>query len=384
VLVLHPSDEFYGADRMLLVVLESLSTLVEPLVVLPDDAAPGPLSEALHAIGIETRRLPLIVIRRRYATPSGLARLAWRSTQSVIGMARLARRWNADVIYSNTATIPIGGIVSWLVRRPHVWHIHEITQSPRWFARVVGLLSHVGRTRVVAISEAVAAWLDAGGSVDPTVLLNPAPDIPARPIPQSEPVRVLMMGRVNGWKGHDVFLDAAEALHAKGREAEFRLVGGPVPGRPEPYERVRARVARIDPTGSWLTFAGWSSKPLDEIAGSRIVVLPSTEPEPLNITALEAMAVGRPVVASRIGGLPEVVADGVTGILVEPRDPSSLANAIDRLLMDESLAEEMGRRGHERARDRHSVADYAAEWRHLIGQVAGWDPGAIGKSSGQA
>jgi glycosyltransferase involved in cell wall biosynthesis len=85
----------------------------------------------------------------------------------------------------------------------------------------------------------------------------------------------------------------------------------------------------------------------DLIARSACVVVPSRM-ETFGMVVLEAMALSRPVVASRTGGLPEIVEDGVTGLLAAPDDPQALAQAIVRMLKDPAAANEMGKRGHDR------------------------------------
>jgi glycosyltransferase involved in cell wall biosynthesis len=80
-----------------------------------------------------------------------------------------------------------------------------------------------------------------------------------------------------------------------------------------------------------------------------IFICPSEWPEPFGMVNVEAMAAGKPVIASRIGGIPEIVEDGITGLLVEPASPAALACAINRLLADKSLRQKMGEAGYERA-----------------------------------
>ncbi|MFL5681214.1 MAG: glycosyltransferase, partial [Chloroflexota bacterium] len=85
-----------------------------------------------------------------------------------------------------------------------------------------------------------------------------------------------------------------------------------------------------------------------------VAVLPSYR-EAQGLTILEAMALSRPVVASNVGGIPEVVEDGRTGLLVPPHDPDALAAAISRLLTDHSYADMLGRAGHDNVHDRFCV-----------------------------
>jgi glycosyltransferase involved in cell wall biosynthesis len=80
----------------------------------------------------------------------------------------------------------------------------------------------------------------------------------------------------------------------------------------------------------------------------RIALVPSLVPEAFGIVAIEAMSIGRPVIASRTGGLPDIVVDGETGLLVPPGDPNALRQAIERLIADRDLRECMGRAGRRR------------------------------------
>jgi len=104
-----------------------------------------------------------------------------------------------------------------------------------------------------------------------------------------------------------------------------------------------------------VTFHGQVADVADAMASMDAVVIPSTWEEPFPYAALEAMALGRPIIASRIGGLPEVVQEGVTGTLFNPGDSADLAGAIGRLMADRQAAEAMGRRGRELHRAEYTV-----------------------------
>jgi glycosyltransferase involved in cell wall biosynthesis len=370
VLVVHPSDELYGADRILLRVLDAISGLVEPVVVLPADVMPGALSAALHERGIRVERVPLPILRRRYSSPLGIILTAGRGVVGLVSLWRIGRRERVAVVHSNTAAVLIGPFVATLLRVPHVWHIHEILERPRWLGRAVARATRLHTARVVAISGAVRKRLEADGGRVSDVFLNPAPSWDASP-PAGDPPTVLMIGRANGWKGHEVFMSAAELLHAGHPEARFRMVGGAVPGRPEPYEAMLAQAYSIDPDQKWLEVVGHVDEARSELERASIVVLPSTGPEPLNITALEAMALGRPVIASNVGGLPEVVDDGVTGKLVEPGDPKALAAAIACLLDDPVSCTRFAAAGRARVNQLFRADDYAAEWTSLYRDLLG-------------
>jgi glycosyltransferase involved in cell wall biosynthesis len=101
-------------------------------------------------------------------------------------------------------------------------------------------------------------------------------------------------------------------------------------------------------------FAGRRDDVPAVIASLDIVVLPSYR-EAQGVSLLEAMAQARPIVASRVGGIPEFVEDGVTGLLVPPRDPPALATALVRLLRDRGLGASLGRAAREVVRERYCL-----------------------------
>ena len=103
---------------------------------------------------------------------------------------------------------------------------------------------------------------------------------------------------------------------------------------------------------------------------SRLVVMPSLE-EPFGLVATEALACGVPVIASNRGGLPEIVKDGRTGMIVDPTNTKALARAIARLLDDEKLRERMGRLGRKDVQNKHSMSLHAQRLVGLYARVCG-------------
>jgi glycosyltransferase involved in cell wall biosynthesis len=106
--------------------------------------------------------------------------------------------------------------------------------------------------------------------------------------------------------------------------------------------------------GARVVFTGRRDDVPAVTAALDVAVLPSYR-EAQGLVILEAMALSRPVVASNVGGIPEMIEDGVTGLLVPPRDPPALAGAITRLLLDHPLADMIARAGHDLVHDRFCV-----------------------------
>ncbi len=161
--------------------------------------------------------------------------------------------------------------------------------------------------------------------------------------------RLLWVGRLSREKGLPSLLEALPRVLEGFPDAHLTLVGE---GEDEPGLRALAHGLGLDEA---VTFAGPCAH--DEVPGfladADLFVFPSLQ-EGLGIAALEAMAAGLPVVASSAGGIPEVVEDGETGLLVPPGDPAALAEAIRRILGDPPLAARLGAAGRRRAHERFS------------------------------
>ncbi|WP_395729535.1 glycosyltransferase family 4 protein [Nakamurella sp.] len=153
---------------------------------------------------------------------------------------------------------------------------------------------------------------------------------------------VTILAALRDFKGITHAIDAWPAVLAEQPTARLLLVGS---GEQEPA--LRAQVARLGLTGS-VVFAGMRSDVPEVLRGSDLVVLPSIYGENLPTVLMEAGGCGRPVVASDVGGISDIVADGETGLLVPPGDSPGIAAAILRLLADPDLRERMGQAGRRR------------------------------------
>jgi glycosyltransferase involved in cell wall biosynthesis len=226
-----------------------------------------------------------------------------------------------------------------------------------------------GADATIATSRAAAALVPGARVIYPGVPIPAESERVARRVPLSTdpPSRghdapiVGFAGRLVPIKGVDVLLRAAAALPG----VRLEIAGdGP--------ERARLEAMSVD-----ATFLGWRPTIDDALGRWDIFALPSRE-EAFGIAALEAMAAGLPVVASRVGGLPELVRSGLTGLLVRPDDPAALAGALAELVSDPSRRAAMGQAGRDRAATDFSVARMvaatAALYEELLGRRAAAAP----------
>jgi D-inositol-3-phosphate glycosyltransferase len=220
-------------------------------------------------------------------------------------------------------------------------------------ARIVGAVD-----RVVAATTVERAHLVQHHGADPsriavipcgvdTNLFLPGDQAAARAaLGLDDRPRLLYVGRLAPIKGLETLLDAMARLRVSGTQVHLSIVGGDADEPLNGHEgELRARLARLD-LGGAVTFVG--AQPQERLrawyVAADATVLPSHY-ESFGMVAMEAMACGIPVVASRVGGLQTTVRDGVTGLLVPESDPAALAGALDCLLEDPDLRFRLGREG---------------------------------------
>ena len=283
-----------------------------------------------------------------------------------------------DLVHSHTWYANLAGhLAKLLYEIPHVVTSHSLEPLRPWKAEQLGggyaLSSWAERTAVLAADAVIAVSagmradvLSAYPEVDPdrvhvvhngidTELFAPRRDdsvLRRHGIDPDRPI-VIYVGRITRQKGLPHLLSAARDL-----QADVQLVlCASAPDTPAIAEEVEQAVAALRTTHTdviWLRDQLARPDLVALLSGATVFVCPSVY-EPLGIVNLEAMACAIPVVASAVGGIPEVVVDGETGYLVgyDPRAPEQfdrgIAAALDRVLSDPAAAVEMGRRGRERA-----------------------------------
>ena len=172
---------------------------------------------------------------------------------------------------------------------------------------------------------------------------------------------LVVVGALEARKGQAVLLDAVARL----RNPRVRVLCA---GAGSLQEALRARCAALG-LSAQVVFLGRVDDVTTVLAAADVVVMPSLQ-EGLGVAAVEAMAAGRPVIASRVGGLPELLDEGMAGVLVPPHDPAALAVAIEGLLRDPARARALGAAGRERVRSRFTTAAMAeatlALYRRLV------------------
>lgn len=383
VLYLQSHAEIGGSDVSLLKMVENLDrSRFRPVVVLP---SPGPLSEEFERRGakvivsremlkLTTRKGRLYHLRFLANYPSAV----WR-IRRLIGGERI------DLVHTNTLHNLYGYLAARLAGRPHVWHVREIVVQSAAFRRLEVFLARHFADRIIAVSAAAAEMFRGEGGEHPPhlrVMWNGVDLSRFHPgnsglrirselgVPPGAPL-VGLVGRLDHCKGVDVFLRAAAMCRDEFPGARFVVCGGEVEGQEE-VARGAARLAGELGLGDAVSFTGWRYGPGDmpEVyAALDVLVSASIWPESFGLVLVEAMATGRPVVATDHGGPREVCAGGETALLVPPRDPRAMADAMLELLRDPPRAAAMGRAGRLRAEQLFDQRRHARELQLLYEEV---------------
>jgi glycosyltransferase involved in cell wall biosynthesis len=218
----------------------------------------------------------------------------------------------------------------------------------RWPSRALHRVLTAAADRLITISDALQRFVvDTEGAAPEKVrrvhygLDVPAPAAPTRR-PAGRPGRVIgVVGRLTVQKGHRYLLRALVRVRQKCDDVRLVMVGD------GPLAETLVGEARHLGVADIVEFMGHRNDAAALMSVFDVVVVPSLW-EGFGLVLLEAMAAGRPIIASRVSAIPEIVVDGETGILVPPADPESLSHAIVRLLDDADLADRMGRQGRAR------------------------------------
>jgi len=279
----------------------------------------------------------------------------------------------ADVVHGHSAKAGflvrlaafLTGRSSTCVFTPHGWSFWSAGGATgRLYLSYERLAARWCRTIITVSAEERDAGLAAGvGSAAGYLVIPNGVDL-ARFARTPEPVagRVLMVGRFARPKRHDLALRAFADVHGRFPGSELWFVGDGDDRRAA--EQLAAELGVRDST----RFLGVREDVPDLLARAACVVLAS-DYEGCPLSVIEAMAAGVPVVATRVGGVPEVVRDGVTGLVAERGRPDGLARGLAELLGDGGRAVEMGRAGRELARERFSREQMAAATAQIYERV---------------
>ena len=369
VLYLHHVGELSGAETSLRLLLRHLDPVrIRPLFAGPAD---GPFPAALAADGVTTLPLPFVPLRRAGGVLGAVRRLV-----------RLVRVHAIDLLHANgpQTNVP-AGLAGRIAGVPVIWHARNLIAGDMWDVdRTLAPLA----TRIVCNADAIRRRFAGSRGWDRSVTIVNAvdtrefhPGVARAPfrrelgVPDGAPLFGIV-GRIGLGKGHEHFVEAALRLLRGGLDAYFVVVGDTLfvedAWRADTLHRLVKDAGREDR----VRFVGHRRDVPAVMRGLDVLVLAS-DAEPCGRVLFEAMASGTAIVATASGGTPEIVRDGVEGLLVPPRDPAALARAMSGLAADVSLRARLGAAGVARV-----SAEFTLE-RHVERMLAVYDRALVGR-----
>lgn len=379
------SGVLYGANRSLLNLIEGLQPRgVACGVIHPEGEA---LAAALKARNLPEAALPLQCWIEQQP-PAPVAE-GWRRVRKLLGrrkraflrlaknlallprVLRLLDEWQADVVYTNTSSTPLGAMAARLSGRPHIWHLREFNDLDYgclydWgrerSARIIGRA-----TRQIAISRAVADYYRPGGA-DPVLIYNGIATEAvfdelrgrAAATGNPRPYSFCLVGTIYPKKGQTAAIRALALLKGDFPDARLAIVGN---GDQQP---LRILAAELGVAGQ-VEFHGHVADPYEAFLSSDAALMCS-ESEGMGRVTVEAMSACRPVIGYDNAGTSEIIEEGRTGLLYRG-GPEGLAAAMRRFMENPAWAHQLGQNGWEAARRRFTVESYAGNVLRVLQEV---------------
>jgi glycosyltransferase involved in cell wall biosynthesis len=319
----------------------------------------------LEEAGIHHHEL-LLVRLRDTLNPLPQLRYAALFWPNVIALRRLIREHTIEIVHVNGLMNLQAALAARLENISLVWHLNDVI-TPKLIRTAVLPLVRAWSAQIAVAAQAVGDhYFSVPNSVDGRLRVLYAPVDTARfhprrngsrireefGIPADSPV-IGMVANFSPPKGHRYLLEAAAKIMQHSGNARFLLVGERLQNRHEYWDMLSRQTEALGLRND-VIFAGRRTDIADMFSSMDIYVHPS-ESEACPMAILEASASGLPVVATDVGGTRELVIDGETGFVIEPRQPSQIANAVIRLLRDPKLANQMGEAGASRMKELFSL-----------------------------
>jgi glycosyltransferase involved in cell wall biosynthesis/PAS domain-containing protein len=369
-----------GGEIALARLLETIDRkAIDPWVILAED---GSLAERLRAIGIRVDIVPLsdtVLDVRKDSVQSGIFSKVGLILQVLaygFKVAALIRTQPVDIIHTNSLKSDIYGmLVSRLCRVPLIWHIRDhidVTYLPSFAVKMMRFLAARVPAFVIANSQStldqlhlavakpgavVPSGVDPQGEVVYDGIASGIPPIAPDKL-MTGPLRIAIVGRLTGWKGQHIFLEAASKLVEAGIDAQFLIAGTAMFGEDSYVADLHSQVDRLGLQGK-VQFLGHVDPIEAFLPTVSILVHASTSPEPFGQVVIEGMAAGIPVVATDGGGVKETVVHGETGLLVPMGNAQALADALRMLIDRPELRAKLSTTGRQRVL-RHFTASITA------------------------
>lgn len=368
VLFVHQSAELYGSDKTLLILLKELDkSKILPIVVLPEV---GPLTKELEKEQIEVIVAPVLKLHRNIFKPRNLFKFIKDFFIGIKVLKKILKTKKIDLMYSNTLAVLLGFLASKWFKIPHFWHVHEIIESPSFITSFYRFLLSSKINKLILFNSKATQefWKTNSQNVIVWNGIEPFSETILEKFSSNKKIKIALVGRISRWKGQQLLLNAFYNVQKNESEIELFFVGSAPPNQEHFLVDLKAKIKELNLEDKVKIIP--FQKDIETVWKSiDIAVVPSTEPEPFGMVAIEAMMAGKPVIGANHGGLKEIILPDETGLLFEPNNQNDLESCLMKLIENQNLREELGKNGIQRAKNVFSVKNYAKTIEDLLLKV---------------
>ncbi len=371
ILFVHQSAELYGSDKTLYYLVKDLAKhQIRAIVVLPEE---GPLASLFRESNIELIISPIIKLSRSTLGIKNILKLPFHSISSLSKINKKLKNEKIDIVHSNTLAVLLGALYAKQKKIRHIWHVHEIIEQPKILNTLYRHLVTCFSNQVVFNSKAsfeslvkVNRKLRNKSSVIYNGVELKKSSYPDKEIYDFKKNRLKipsgnlvigLVGRISRWKGHHLLLEAFDRLQQKFINISLVFIGSPPNDQTFFLSQLNDSIAEKK-LGRKVSILPFTSDIEKVWACIDIAVVPSTEPEPFGLVAIEAMHHSKPVVAAKHGGLLEIIEHNKTGLLFEPNHVDALCSSLEILLENTELRKELGEAGKAFVKEHFILDDY--------------------------
>lgn len=358
-LTISPTCERGGSDINLLRLLKNLDrNEYDILHLIP---YPGPLLDEFRNAGVRVEIVDMPRIRL-FKNPLRYIIVLLKFLPTVFKIKKIIEDYEIDIVCTSSMVNLYGALAARFAHRPHILMAVEYLPVLKLVSPYFYFLSE----KIICCSSMVSRMFKKS---DKVLVRYPGVDLEEfRPNIDTQSLRerlgisgslVSMVTRLAGWKGVEVFIRAANYIKD---DVKFIILGEAVKGRERYVVKLKKMIEQFRLKDKVLIITGEHKNISQFIAASDIVVHASLRPEPFGLVIIDAMAMKKPVIASRLGGPQEIITEGVDGILLDPGNPKILAMAISRLLQEPEFAKDMAAKARERTKQKFDIKKYAKDF----------------------
>lgn len=370
ILFVHQSSDLYGSDKALLFLVQKLNkNLFTPIVVLPRK---GPLLNELIKHNVFVIITPVLNIHKKMFNFKELFLFPINLIKSIFKLNKELKNNKIDIVQSNTVVVILGFVYAKLKGVKHFWHIHEVLESPKIavtiFSWLVKTFSDLTIFNSIATKESFcneqskirekSIVIYNGLERKEKIISNlENQELRKTLLFKDNDIVLGLVGRINENKGHITLLKSFREIEKKEPNAKLLFIGSVVCGKEYLLKDVKDKIKEfgLEKKVTILSFQKdiWRFWDIIDIA-----LVPSIISESFGLVALEAMLSYKPVIASDLGALKEVVKENETGLLFNVKKEESLNKAITLLVENKALRIKYGEAGFLRAKKLFTLEEY--------------------------